>query len=479
MLFNSLKFFLFLVPVYLLYLRLNHRWQNRLLLVASYVFYGSWDWRFLSLILLTTTVDYFCALNISRTENPVVRKRFLMLSIFSSLSILGFFKYFNFFAGNLGRLLNVFGIAADPFYLNIILPVGISFYTFQTMSYTIDVYRKALKPTDRFFDFALYVSFFPQLVAGPIERAVNLLPQVLKPRIVRLDKFYEGCFLIFWGLFLKAVIADNLAKVVETVYAVKVPPFNGMEVLFASYAFTFQIYCDFAGYSHIARGLGKIMGFELMINFNLPFFVTNVQDFWNRWHISLSSWLRDYLYIPLFRGMRFLAGNVRVYAALMINMTVIGLWHGAGWNYILFGVYYGCLLCAYTFIRMHCQNWIVPKSGWGKALWYAARVVFMFQLISIGMLLFRSINGASVALHMLSSVIFNFTMSENVVPMISKTVYFIWILLAVQVIQYRTKDVLCVYKAHPVWKVLFYVVCIFYFTVYGVTNGNQFIYFQF
>lgn len=379
----------------------------------------------------------------------------------------------------MGRLLNAFEIAGDPFYLNIILPVGISFYTFQTMSYTIDVYRKVLKPTDKFFDFALYVSFFPQLVAGPIERAKNLLPQVLAPRKVDLDKFYEGCFLIFWGLFLKAVIADNLAKVVEPVYSVQVPPFNGMEVLLATYAFTFQIYCDFAGYSHIARGLGKIMGFELMINFNLPFFVTNVQDFWNRWHISLSTWIRDYIYMPLFQSMRGVKGNLRIYVVLMVSMTVIGVWHGAGWNYIIFGVYYGLLLCCYIFIRTHCQGWINPKTKWGQALWFGARVVFMFQLVSIGMLIFRSINGMSVATNMLFSIIVNFNMSENVVPMISKTVYFIWILLAVQIWQYQTKDLLCVYKAHPVLRVSFYLICLFYFTVYGVTNGNQFIYFQF
>ncbi len=465
MLFNSVKFFVFLIPVYLIYLRLNHRRQNYFLLIASYVFYGAWDWRFLFLIITSTVTDYFCSLQISRRQNLATRKLFLILSIFINLSILGFFKYFNFFAQNLILLLNALGIPIDPIHLHIILPVGISFYTFQSMSYTIDVYRKAMKPTDRFWDFALFVSFFPQLIAGPIERAKNLLPQVLSPRKVDLNKFYEGSFLIFWGLFLKVVIADNLSKVVDPVYAVATQQFNGMEVLFATYAFTFQIYCDFAGYSHIARGLAKIMGFEIMINFNLPFFVTNIQDYWNRWHISLSSWLRDYLYFPLFRWMRGIKGNFRIYIALMITMTLIGLWHGAGWHYVIFGIYYGFLLCCYIFIRTHCQGWINPKTRWGQTLWFGARVIIMFQLISVGMLIFRCTNGARYIYPMLSAVVTNFTMSENVVTIISKFVYFIWILIAVQIFQYQTKDLLCVFRAKPVVKVIFYLICIFYFAV--------------
>lgn len=478
MLFNSVIFFVFLIPVYLLYLRFDHRWQNRLLLAASYIFYGAWDWRFLFLILASTVTDFLCSLKISRSQDLVVRRQCLLISIFINLSILGFFKYFNFFIENLVRLFNAFGIPADPVHVNVILPVGISFYTFQTMSYTLDVYRKEMKATDRFWDFALFVSFFPQLVAGPIERAKNLLPQVLSPRKVSLEKFYEGCFLIFWGLFLKAVIADNLAPMVEEVYAGK-PPFNGMEVLFGTYAFAFQIYCDFAGYSHIARGLGKIMGFELMINFNLPFFVTNIQEYWNRWHISLSSWLRDYFYFPLFRWMRGVKGNLRIYLALMASMTTIGLWHGAGWNYIVFGVYYGFLLCGYIFIRTHCQRWVNPKSKWGQALWFTARVIFMFQLVSIGMMIFRCTSGASQVYPMLSAVVTNFTMNENVVTIISTLVYFTWLLFTVQIFQYWTKDLLCVYKARPIVKAIFYMICLFYFAVYGVTNGNQFIYFQF
>jgi D-alanyl-lipoteichoic acid acyltransferase DltB (MBOAT superfamily) len=477
MLFNSLQFFIFLLPVYVLYLILNQRWQNRLLLVASYVFYGSWDWRFLFLIFLSTLMDYYFAIAIDRSQNPVVRKRFLFLSVCASLGILGFFKYFNFFSQQFSSLLNLAGLPVDPVYVNIILPVGISFYTFQTMSYTIDVYRKEMKPTYRFLDFALYVSFFPQLVAGPIERAKSLLPQILRPRQVNLAKFYEGCYLIFWGLFLKAVIADNLAKIVNGVYVIT-PAYNGMEVLLATYAFTFQIYCDFAGYSHVARGVGKIMGFELMINFNLPYFVTNIQEFWNKWHISLSSWLRDYVYLPLFKWMRGVKGNTRIYLSLMVAMVLIGLWHGASWHFILFGIYYGVLLVCYVVIRTRCQGWIEPKSRWGRGLWFIFRLVFMFHLVAIGMLIFRVEYVFQIRI-LLQGLVSNFTMTENVIPMAFNLGFFSWLLILVQVMQYRTKDLMCIYKARPVFKTMFYLVCLHYFAIYGVINGNEFIYFQF
>jgi D-alanyl-lipoteichoic acid acyltransferase DltB (MBOAT superfamily) len=263
-----------------------------MLLVASYVFYGSWDWRFLSLILISTFLDYLCGIKIHQSPDQRHRKIFLILSVCGNLSILGFFKYYDFFATSLGNLLGVLGLQIHPGLIHVILPVGISFYTFQTMSYTINIYRGRLKPTHHFFDFALFVAFFPQLVAGPIEWARNLLSQILKPRRVTLEKFYEGCYLIFWGLFQKMFVADNLARVVDPVFA-SAAPYNGLQVLIALYAFAFQIFCDFAGYSNIARGLGKCMGIDLMVNFNLPYFATNPREFWRRWHISLSIWLRD------------------------------------------------------------------------------------------------------------------------------------------------------------------------------------------
>jgi len=335
--FNSLQFFLFFAVVYSLYLAFNHKWQNRMLLVASYVFYGTWDWRFLSLIVISTIIDYYCGIKIDEITDAKKRKQFLAISIVANLSMLGFFKYFNFFAENLQALCCFFGFQVQPHFLNIILPVGISFYTFQTMSYTIDIYKGQLKPTRKFFDFALFVSFFPQLVAGPIERASHLLPQILSKRKVTIDKFCEGCYLIFWGLFLKVFVADNLARLVDPIFASD-PPYNGVKVLLGLYAFAFQIFGDFAGYSNIARGLGKCMGFDIMVNFNLPYFVTNPSDFWRRWHISLSTWLRDYLYIPLGGNKK---GTLFTYRNLAITMFLGGLWHGAAWTFIIWGAYRG------------------------------------------------------------------------------------------------------------------------------------------
>ncbi|MBU0755520.1 MAG: MBOAT family protein, partial [Planctomycetes bacterium] len=265
MLFNSLEFGLFFFVVFSLYLALNHKLQNRLLLVASYFFYGAWDWRFLSLIVVSTILDFFCGIGIYEADSDKKRKLLLYLSVSGNLFILGFFKYFNFFTQSLQDLLGYFGVTAQGHFLHIVLPVGISFYTFQTMSYTIDIYRRRMKPTRRFLDFGLFVAFFPQLVAGPIERASSLLPQILAPRQVTLEKFYGGCHLIFWGLFQKVFVADNLARVVDPVFNANSPQ-SGVVVLLSLYAFAFQIFCDFAGYSNIARGLGRVMGFELMVN---------------------------------------------------------------------------------------------------------------------------------------------------------------------------------------------------------------------
>ncbi len=281
MLFNSFEFFIFFIVVYLLYLRLKLKAQNIFLLLASYLFYAAWDWRFLSLLWISTLVDFFCGRVIAVTAEHKKRREVLFFSIFMNLSILGFFKYFNFFIGSFYALIRQFGFSPHPLALNIILPVGISFYTFQTMSYTIDVYYGKIKPAKSLLNFALFVAFFPQLVAGPIERAKNLLPQIESARTVTLEKFYEGCFLIFWGLFLKVFVADNLSRLVDPVFSGS-PPYDGAVVLGALYAFAFQIFCDFSGYSNIARGLAKCMGFEIMVNFNLPYFATNPSDFWKR-----------------------------------------------------------------------------------------------------------------------------------------------------------------------------------------------------
>ncbi len=476
MLFNSLEFAIFFLIVYGLYLISKHKRQNMLLLIGSYVFYGAWDWRFLFLIFTSTILDYFCGLKIYATDNIKKRKLFLFLSIFGNLAILGFFKYFNFFAGSLQNLLGNFNISICPRFLNIVLPVGISFYTFQTMSYTIDIYRREMNPTRKFFDFALFVAFFPQLVAGPIERAKHLLPQILSPRVVNLDKFYEGCYLIFWGLFLKIVVADNLARIVELVFVIDEPPYNGIKVVMALYAFAYQIFCDFAGYSNIARGLGKCMGFDIMINFKLPYFVTNPREFWQRWHLSLSSWLRDYLYIPLGGNRR---GRLITFRNLFVTMLLGGLWHGAAGKFVIWGAYHGLLLFGYRLLQpllgkiMNFKNAIVNK------VWFFVRIVFFFHLVCLGWLIFRA-ESMSQAFNMLYSIIFNFRFVEGIgLTYIGlKIAFFVWVVLAVQLFQSWKNDLMAIYKSNYLIRALFYYVCFRLMLYYGITN-EKFIYFVF
>ncbi|MFH1478570.1 MAG: MBOAT family O-acyltransferase [Candidatus Omnitrophota bacterium] len=472
MLFNSLQFAAFFVIVYSLYLRFNHKWQNRLLLIASYVFYGSWDWRFLSLIFISTVLDYFCGIKIYESNNRIQRKRFLIFSIIGNLTILGFFKYFNFFTSNLQNLLGFFGFSIGANFINIILPVGISFYTFQTMSYTIDIYRKEMVPTKKFLDFALFVAFFPQLVAGPIERAKHLLPQVLSPRQLTLDKFGEGCYLIFWGLFQKVFIADNLAKIVDPVFAGGAP-YNGSEVLIALYAFSFQIFCDFAGYSNIARGLGKCMGFDLMINFNLPYFSVNPSEFWKRWHISLSSWLRDYIYIPLGGNKK---GIIRTYANLLTTMLLGGLWHGASWTFVVWGAYHAILLIIHRLFRVYLQKFHLSDFFEKDRTWFFIRVIFFFNVVCLGWLIFRA-GSMSQIFQMLQALFFNFHFIYY--AELGCMLFILWILLIVQLIQYWKNDLLIILKSALPIRVLFYCVCFYLLVIFGVTGAKEFVYFQF
>lgn len=477
MLFNSFQFLIFFVIVYGLYLKLQHKWQNRMLLAASYIFYAAWDWRFSSLILFSTTLNYFCGLKIFASDDVKRRKFFLIISLVGNLSILGFFKYFNFFMGNFYGLCDVIGLPVRSHTFNIILPLGISFYTLQSLSYTIDIYRKGMKPTRDFIGFALFVSFFPQLVAGPIERARNLLPQVLSERKITLERFYEGAHLFFWGFFLKVFIADNLANIVSPVFD-KNPPYNGLEVLLAAYAFTFQIFCDFKGYSSMARGLAKTMGFDLMLNFNLPYFVTNIQEFWNKWHISLSSWVRDYIYMPVFFSMRNVGAGLRISIVLMITMAIMGLWHGANWIFVAWGLYHGFLLVAYMFIRNRCKDWIKPKSVFGQNLWLILRMVFTFHLIVLGMLVFRAQWGKQV-IDMTYAMLFNIRPFDAMYSIMLQIISYTWILWVVQVFQYMKKDLNISYQASVPVRAGFYYICLLLLIIGGSPYGQEFIYFQF
>ncbi|MCK5127043.1 MAG: MBOAT family protein [candidate division Zixibacteria bacterium] len=391
MLFNSFAFAIFFPIVLLLYWILPFRAQNLMLLVASYVFYGYWDWRFLALIALSTIVDYITGLKI-QNENDILsdgfekrKKIWLTVSMVTNLGILGFFKYYNFFADSFADVASSIGVAIDPMYLNIILPVGISFYTFQTMSYTIDIYRGKMKPTNRFFDFALYVAFFPQLVAGPIERAKDLLPRLLNKRKFSKSQFYEGLHLILLGLFKKVFVADNLAPFIDKVFRASDP--SGFEIWVAGWGFAIQVYCDFSGYSDIARGCAKCMGIELMINFNHPYIATNPVERWQRWHISLSSWLRDYLYIPL-GGSR--GGERKTLRNLWITMLLGGLWHGAAWNFVLWGAWEGVMLITHRMCKPFWDAHTFMQKIFPPLVRRLFKIFLMFNLITVGLIIFRT-----------------------------------------------------------------------------------------
>ncbi|NLE27424.1 MAG: MBOAT family protein [Clostridiaceae bacterium] len=470
MIFNSLVFWVFFAAVYGLYRALPHRGQNVLLLVSSYFFYGWWDWRFLSLIFISTVVDYWAGLAMERAgENERRRRIALWVSVATNLGILAFFKYFNFFADSLAGLLQVVGVDTPVRHLNIILPVGISFYTFQTMSYTLDIYRRQLKPTRNFLDFAAFVSFFPQLVAGPIERAAKLLPQIEQPRTIRRGDMESGAWLVVWGLFKKCVVADNLAVLVDGVFGAETA--TGAAALLALYAFAFQIYCDFSGYSDIARGLARWMGIELMLNFNNPYFAVNPKEFWARWHISLSSWLRDYLYISLGGNRR---GRGRRYANLALTMLLGGLWHGAAWTFVVWGAFHGLLLVVY-------HAWasrFAPKGGADSGRWVWLRRILLFHLVCLGWLFFRA-ESLGQAGALLQQIFTAFEWNGQAVNMLAALIVLCLPLWLVQGLQVRTGRLDAPMELSLVPRAALLAVMILMFLALGHTGGGAFIYFQF
>lgn len=454
MLFNSLTYFAFLGIVYLFYRVLPHRGQNVVLLIASFVFYGWWDIRFLCLIVVSTALDFSSGLvihngfmtpkqrvtaslwvilsafffvvvqwnkinlhfyeytfwselfswktgwliflgvcllalianmiyvRLAALETTKKRLVFLILSIAGNLAILGFFKYFNFFVENLDVVIR--GLSLDPvsFRLDIVLPVGISFYTFQTMTYTIDIYRRKLVPTSNFNDYALCVAFFPKLLAGPIERAVNLLPQMAEKRHVRTDQTIRGLNLILYGLFKKVVIADGVAKTVSGVFGAATP-ISWIDAIAGTLFFAVEIYCDFSGYSDMAIGTANLFGVDLMRNFHFPYFARNPSEFWGRWHISLSSWFRDYVFFPL--GGPY-GSTLRWMRNVMLTFLVTGLWHGAAWNYVLWGLYHGALLC----LHRVKESLRLSRRRSKHVLVRIASITAFFGLTCYGWILFRS-----------------------------------------------------------------------------------------
>lgn len=389
MLFNSPIFLLFLPIVFVLYWFVfykNLKIQNLFLLITSYVFYGWWDWRFLFLIALTSFFSFYSGILINRWRNTVKSRWVSIFNIVLNLSILGLFKYFNFFAENLKYLFHAWGVELDWFTLDILLPVGISFYTFQALSYSIDVYKNKIKPTTDIVPFFAFISFFPQLVAGPIERATNLLPQFFSKRIFSYHNAIDGLKEILWGFFKKMVVADNCSPIVNSIFN-NVDDCNGSTLLIGAVLFTFQIYGDFSGYSNIARGTAKLLGFELMINFKYPYFSRNVAEFWRRWHISLTTWFRDYIYIPL-GGSR--VSKLKVIRNTFIIFLVSGFWHGANWTFVLWGLYHAVLFLPFLLLGKNRANGAADIGGGGFVIKECSRMLMTFFLVTIGWIIFRS-----------------------------------------------------------------------------------------
>jgi alginate O-acetyltransferase complex protein AlgI len=376
MVFNSITFLIFFISFFIIYWTIAKRARlkitNLFILLCSYLFYGWWDWRFLGLILFSSVIDYLVALQLEKTSDQKKRKALLCISIFTNIGLLSFFKYYNFFVDSLIALFESFAIPFNVATLSIVLPVGISFYTFQALSYTIDVYRKRLKACNDPVAFLTFVAFFPQLVAGPIERAKELLPQFYEKKKFSYPAVIAGLRLMLWGFFQKIVIADNLAPLVEKVYGAP-ENYSGLCILMATFGFAFQIYCDFAGYSNIAIGAAKTLGFYLSPNFSTPYFSSSFTDFWRRWHISLSSWFKDYVYIPLGGNRK---NKFRTNINLLLTFTLSGLWHGAASTFILWGFLHGLLLITSKSIRLKV-NKIVST-------------VFIFLCVAILWLPFRA-----------------------------------------------------------------------------------------
>ena len=488
MLFNSLQFVVFFPIVIILYFIIPHNKRWILLLIASYYFYMCWKVDYIILIMISTLIDYVCSNKMSKINEKPKRKKWLLISIFSNLGILFGFKYFNFFSQNIQTLFDNYNIFFEMPFFNVLLPVGISFYTFQTLSYTIDVYNNKTTAQKHLGVFAVYVSFFPQLVAGPIERSNHLLPQFFKKHDFNYLRVKAGFQKMLWGFFKKIVIADNLAILVDGVYN-NVDNYSGLTLIVATIFFTFQIYCDFSGYSDIAIGTAKVMGFELRENFKRPYFSKSIREFWQRWHITLSTWFRDYVYIPL-------GGNRTVkwkwYYNLIITFLVSGLWHGANWTFVIWGALHGSFL---IFAIIFAQ----PKEKINQFI--KNRNIFLnkifdvsitFILVAFAWIFFRS-NNINDAIYVISNLNLNVTGLLNLDELsmqfrglgLFKEDIIKCMLLILMLCLYSTYE-----RSEDVWKKLqkkprWIRWSIYYILVYGIlfvaphSNVNNFIYFQF
>ena len=482
MLFNSIDFALFLPVVFVLYwfvFKSSLKHQNLLIVAASYVFYGWWDWRFLGLIIFSTVLDFFIGKSLEKAKLELNRKLLLYTSITVNLGFLGVFKYFDFFVSNFIDAFSLFGVEISAGSLNIILPVGISFYTFQTLSYSIDVYRRKLKHTDDFIAFSAFVCFFPQLVAGPIERATNLLPQFLKARKFNYEQAADGMRQILWGFFKKLVIADNCAVFVNQIFD-NPDPLSGSTLFMGSVLFAFQIYCDFSGYSDIAIGTSRLFNINLKQNFATPYFSRNIGEFWRRWHISLSTWFRDYLYIPL-GGSK--GGTWNKIRNVFVIFIVSGLWHGASWNFIVWGglnaLYFLPLMLTKN-NRNHLNT--VAEGSLFPTYKEFLSIGLTFFLTVIAWVFFRA-DTLTEAVHYLNLMFSSsfFSMPSFITPkaFMLYTTILICLFIAVEWVQRDKKFGLSIENLNRPSRWVIYTIVIGVIITFGQFGGSEFIYFQF
>ncbi|WP_159023073.1 MBOAT family protein [Formosa sp. L2A11] len=478
MLFNSIDFAIFLPLIFILYwfiVNKNLKQQNLLIVIASYIFYGWWDWKFLSLILFSTLIDFSIGKKLGTENNLKKRKLLLWTSILINIGFLGFFKYYNFFIDNFITAFTFFGSELKLNSLNIILPVGISFYTFQTLSYTIDVYKKRLTPTNDLIAFTAFVSFFPQLVAGPIERATNLLPQFYNKRTFNSDKAINGVHLILWGLFKKVVIADSCAIYVDEIFS-NYQNMNSISLLLGAIYFAFQIYGDFSGYSDIAIGTSKLFGFNLMTNFRYPYFSRDIAEFWRRWHISLSTWFRDYLYIPL-GGSK--VSKILSFRNIFIIFLVSGFWHGANWTFIIWGILNAIYFIPLFLTKKNRKNLDTVSSGKiFPSFKELLSMSFTFLLILIGWIFFR-INTVSNGLEYIKNLFsFNFKGGIQYLATERYTPELMVLISLFIIIEWNSRE-----KEHPFfgkWINIKIVLTLLGLVTFGVySKVADFIYFQF
>lgn len=475
MLFNSFEFIVFAVTVFFLYWYVFNKkikYQNVFVILVSYFFYGWWNWKFLFLIFGSSCIDYIVGQKIYKAESKKVKRRWLYLSLLCNLGALGLFKYFNFFIDSFITLMNSVGLQANAFSLQIILPVGISFYTFQTLSYSIDIYRGKLKPTNDIFSFFAFVSFFPQLVAGPIERAKDLLPQFQVERKFNYAFAVDGLRQMLWGFFKKIVIADGCAVFVNEVFANNAQ-YSSITLLLGGVFFAIQVYADFSGYSDIAIGLAKQFGFKLNVNFKNPYFSTNWGEFWKRWHISLSSWILDYVFQPLAVEKRNW-GNAGIVFALMITFTINGLWHGADWTYVIFGFFLG-LFISVEFLLKKTRNKI--KRMIGRTAHNAGGWVHFVVLWVLACILFRSEGVAHAVSYFGQIFSFNFGGINKFVAL--SLAGLIALMFAVEWVNRKEDHGLQIAGLNKKLQWLVYPLIGAAIIVFGTFNSNEFIYFQF